>query len=130
MSRSIPAGGQITPLERASLSLSCSEPPLPTVGGSVLTSGGQVTPCCAGDCASPAGCADTVPGEMLANIAMIKAVGRKSEVLAGLQSMRNQRASRRDVPAWGVRDRDQRDPPAGNAPPNAVPFLPAATPTS
>src|SRR2546422_406200 len=42
MSRSIPAGGQMTPFDRASLSLNGSELPPPTVGGSPLTSGGQV----------------------------------------------------------------------------------------
>src|SRR5262245_35407846 len=41
MSWSTPDGGQITPLESASSSLSDLEPPRPTVGGSPLTSGGQ-----------------------------------------------------------------------------------------
>src|ERR1700756_959379 len=57
MSRSIPAGGQITPFDWASLSLSGPELPPPTVGGSPLTSGGHVTPC-SGDVFS-VGCAST-----------------------------------------------------------------------
>src|SRR5262249_62205639 len=57
MSRSIPAGGQITPFDWASLSLSGLELPPPTVGGSPLTSGGHVAPC-SGDVLS-AGCAST-----------------------------------------------------------------------
>src|SRR3979490_3004749 len=69
MSRSIPAGGQMTPFDWASLSLSCCpELPLPTGGGSFLTSGGQVTPCWADDCPSPAGCADAVPGWTFASM--------------------------------------------------------------
>src|SRR6516225_8978376 len=57
MSRSIPAGGQITPFDWASLSLSGPGLPPPTVGGSPLTSGGHVAPC-SGDVLS-AGCAST-----------------------------------------------------------------------
>src|SRR6516164_774212 len=60
MSRSIPAGGQITPFEWASLSLSGPELPPPTVGGSPLTSGGHVTPC-RGTCSRSAAPAPHLP---------------------------------------------------------------------
>src|SRR6266550_868063 len=53
-----PVGGQITPLDRASLSLKGSEPPPPpTVGGSPLTSGGHATPCSGANCPWPVDCA-------------------------------------------------------------------------
>jgi hypothetical protein len=76
MSRSIPAGGQITPFDWASLSLSGSELPPPTVGGSPLTSGGHVVPC--SDVFS-VGCASTIPAcAKPTNAAMMKVVRRKS----------------------------------------------------
>jgi len=86
MSRSIPAGGQITPFDWASLSLSAPELPPPTVGGSPLTSGGHVTPC-SGDVFS-VGCASTTPaGAKPTNAAMIRMVRRKSQFLAHLRSV-------------------------------------------
>jgi hypothetical protein len=76
MSRSIPAGGQMTPFDRASLSLRGWEPPPPTVGGSPLTSGGHVAPC-SGDAFS-VGCASPAPtGATPTNAAMIRMVVRK-----------------------------------------------------
>jgi len=76
MSRSIPAGGQMTPFDRASLSLRGWEPPPPTVGGSPLTSGGHVAPC-SGDVFS-VGCASPAPtGATPTNAAMIRMVVRK-----------------------------------------------------
>src|SRR5262249_27031863 len=86
MSRSIPAGGQITPFDWASLSLSGPELPPPTVGGSPLTSGGHVTPC-SGDVFS-VGCASTTPAcAKPTNAAMIRMVGRKSQFLTHLRSV-------------------------------------------
>jgi hypothetical protein len=86
MSRSIPAGGQITPFDRASLSLSGPELPPPTVGGSPLTSGGHVTPC-SGDVFS-VGCASTTPAcAKPTNAAMITMVSRKRQFLTHLRSV-------------------------------------------
>src|SRR5437660_10181847 len=86
MSRSIPAGGQITPFDRASLSLSGPELPPPTVGGSPLTSGGHVTPC-SGDVFS-VGCASTTPAcAKPTNAAMIRTVRRKGQFLTHLRSV-------------------------------------------
>src|SRR3984893_13587450 len=86
MSRSIPAGGQMPPFDRASLSLSGPELPPPTVGGSPLTSGGHVTPC-SGDVFS-VGCANTTPaGAKPTSAAMIRMVGRKSQFLTHLRSV-------------------------------------------
>ena len=86
MSRSIPAGGQITPFDWASLSLSGRELPPPTVGGSPLTSGGHVAPC-SGDVLS-AGCASTtLPCAKPTNAAMITMVRRKSQLLTHLRSV-------------------------------------------
>src|ERR1700756_1008286 len=86
MSRSIPAGGQITPFDWASLSLSGPELPPPTVGGSPLTSGGHVTPC-SGDVFS-VGCASTTPAcAKPTNAAMIRMVSRKRQFLTHLRSV-------------------------------------------
>src|SRR5262249_712781 len=86
MSRSIPAGGQITPFDSASLSLSGPELPPPTVGGSPLTSGGHVAPR-SGDVLS-AGCASTTPPYAKpTNAAMIRMVRRKRELLTHLRSV-------------------------------------------
>ena len=49
ISESTPAGGQITPLESASLSLRLGEGAPPTVGGGVRTSGGQAASGCGVD---------------------------------------------------------------------------------
>src|SRR5260221_473269 len=76
MSRSIPAGGQMTPFDWASLSLSGAELPPPTVGGSPLISGGHVAPP-SGD-GFPVACASaTFAAATLRNVAMIRIVGRK-----------------------------------------------------
>ena len=86
MSRSIPAGGQMTPFDWASLSLNGAEPPPPTVGGSPLTSGGHVVPC-SGDVFS-VGCAGaTLAGATATNAAMIRMIGRKKQFLAQLRSV-------------------------------------------
>ena len=44
ISRSTPAGGQMTPFDSESLSLKGAELPPPTVGGSPFVPGGHVTP--------------------------------------------------------------------------------------
>src|SRR5262245_18643440 len=86
MSRSIPAGGQITPFDWASLSLRGSELPPPTVGGPPLTSGGHVAPC-SGDVFS-VGCAgNALAGATPTNAALIRMIGRKRQFLAQLRSV-------------------------------------------
>ena len=66
----------MTPFDWASLSLNGSELPPPTVGGSPLTSGGQVVPLSGGgvavDCAS-----DTFAVTTVTNAAMIGTTERK-----------------------------------------------------
>jgi hypothetical protein len=64
----------MTPFDWASLSLNGSELPPPTVGGSPLTSGGQVAPLSGGavDCAS-----DTFAVTTVTNAAMIGMTERK-----------------------------------------------------
>jgi hypothetical protein len=66
----------MTPFDWASLSLNGSELPPPTVGGSPLTSGGQVAPLSEGgvavDCAS-----DTFVVTTVTNAAMIGTTERK-----------------------------------------------------
>src|SRR5215831_19565191 len=105
MSRSIPAGGQITPFDWASLSLSGLELPPPTVGGSPLTSGGHVAPC-SGDVLS-FGCASTPPAcAKPTNAAMIRMVRRKRQFLTDLRS----------VFVNVLRRKTYRRLPAGNAP--------------
>src|SRR5436309_7656290 len=70
ISRSTPAGGHMTPFDWASLSLNGSELPPPTVGGSPLTSGGQIFPLSVGGvavyCAS-----DTIAVTTVITTAMI-----------------------------------------------------------
>src|SRR5437773_8014055 len=67
---------RMTPFDWASLSLNGSELPPPTVGGSPLTSGGQVAPLSGGgvavDCAS-----DTFVVTTVTNAAMIGTTERK-----------------------------------------------------
>src|SRR4029077_6995212 len=60
MSRSTPAGGQITPLDCASLALSGAARPVATRGPLPLTSGGHATPC-SGPRSVPTGCASAAP---------------------------------------------------------------------
>ena len=83
ISRSIPAGGQITPLDCASLSLNGSLLPSPNVGASPLTSGGHAAPSpCSGTRSLPADCASAAPVEAtLMNIAKIRRIGRKGKSL-------------------------------------------------
>jgi hypothetical protein len=81
----------MTPFDWASLSLNGSELPPPTVGGSPLTSGGQVAPLSGGgvavDCAS-----DTFAVTTVTNAAMIGTTERKAtlpdlrSVLVNVQS--------------------------------------------
>src|SRR5262245_4017697 len=79
MSRSTPAGGQITPFDWASLSLRGSELPPPTVGGSPLTSGGHAAPCSGGALRSAgADCAQAAPANATFTIvARIRTARRK-----------------------------------------------------
>jgi hypothetical protein len=84
----------MTPFDWASLSLNGSELPPPTVGGSPLTSGGHVAPLSEGGFV--VGCASaTFVAATVTNTEMIGTTKRNGQVLAALQSMRNQRA---DVP--------------------------------
>jgi len=84
----------MTPFDWASLSLNGSELPPPTVGGSPLTSGGHVAPLSEGGFV--VGCASaTFVAATVTNTEMIGTTKRNGQVLADLQSMRNQRA---DVP--------------------------------
>src|SRR5262249_55881865 len=96
MSRSIPAGGQITPFDWASLSLSGPELPPPTVGGSPLTSGGHAP--CSGDVLS-AGCASTtLPCAKPTNAAMITMVRRKTYFLTHLRGVLVNARAAQNVP--------------------------------
>jgi len=84
----------MTPFDWASLSLNGSELPPPTVGGSPLTSGGHVAPLSEGGFV--VGCASaTFVAATVTNTEMMGTTKRNGQVLADLQSMRNQRA---DVP--------------------------------
>src|SRR4030088_2616658 len=80
MSWSTPEGGQMTPFESANLSLNDLELPLPMVGGSPLTPGGQVTAFSEGAVLSeggpPADCATASPPRAI-DIAIIKILERK-----------------------------------------------------
>src|ERR1700745_2021792 len=75
----------MTPFDWASLSLNGSELPPPTVGGSPLTSGGQVAPLSGGgvavDCAS-----DTFAVTTVTNAAIIGMTERKGNLLPDLRS--------------------------------------------
>src|SRR6185312_5468293 len=97
ISRSTPAGGQITPLDCASLSLSGASLLLPTVGPLPLTSGGHTAPCCSGTRSVPTGCASAVPaGAKPTEIAKIKPMvrtGYSSTTCAG-QRVGGQKRSR------------------------------------
>jgi hypothetical protein len=97
MSRSTPAGGQITPLDCASLSLSGASLPLPTVGPSPLTSGGHATPC-SGTRSAPTDCASAAPGARPTNIAKIRLIVRK-----GLSSQTYARSTRRAPETFPLR---------------------------
>src|SRR6266481_8195516 len=104
MSRSIPAGGQMTPFDWASLSLRGAELPPPTVGGSPLTSGGHVAPCL-GDAFS-VGCAGTtLAGATPTNAAMIRMVVRKRQFLAELRSVVVNVSRRKGFPRAGSGER-------------------------
>jgi hypothetical protein len=77
MSRSMPAGGQMTPFDWASLSLNGAELPPPTVGGSPCVSGGHTAPF-SGDgfalgCAKPPFTAATVTNAAMMATAAYKA---------------------------------------------------------
>jgi hypothetical protein len=75
----------MTPFDWVSLSLNGSELPPPTVGGSPLTSGGQVAPLSGGgvavDCAS-----DTFAVTTVTNAAIIGMTERKGNLLPDLRS--------------------------------------------
>ena len=89
----------MTPFDWASLSLNGSELPPPTVGGSPLTSGGHVAPLSEGGFV--VGCASaTFVAATVTNTEMMGTTKRNGQVLADLQSMRNQRADVLNVPRY------------------------------
>jgi hypothetical protein len=107
MSRSIPAGGQMTPFDWASLSLKGSELPPPTVGGSPLISGGHIASS-SGDGFLVACASATFAAATLMNVAMIRMVGRKgnsSRTCGACYSTRGGVKCSRDVVAEGARER-------------------------
>lgn len=144
----------MTPFESANLSLNDLELPLPMVGGSPLTSGGQVTAFSEGAVLSeggpPADCATASPPRAI-DIAIIKILERKilermsnpHELAKGAslgathhRQECSARMFRRAGSKTAVQDRDYcallvpRIERSGTAFSNAVPFLPAVTPKS
>jgi hypothetical protein len=138
----------MTPFESANLSLNDLELPLPTVGGSPLTSGGQVTAFSEGAVLSeggpPGDCATASPPRAI-DTAIIKTLERMSNPHELTKEPPSGNASpagvfRSNVPPCRskavLQDRDHcallvpRIERSGTAFSNAVPFLPAATPKS